>query len=105
MIRYLNDQSQQLQRQQQQLAASAQQPSFHYQQAANEPSAHQPSFRYQQAVNEPSEQSAQQYEHYQQPTQYKQTAAPAHIPQKVTYSPASEVSHVKYESNGVNYSF
>lgn len=82
-------QSQQLQRQQQQLAATQ----------------HQPSFHYQQAVSEPSEQSAQQYEHYQQPTQFKQAAAPAHIPQKVNYSPASEVSHVKYESEGVNYSF
>lgn len=75
-------------RQQQQLAASAQQPSFHYQQA----------------VSEPSEQSAQQYAQYQQPSQYKQSALPAH-PQKVNYSPASEVSHVKYESEGVNYSF
>lgn len=77
-------------RQQQQLAANA----------------HQPSFHYQQAVNEPSEQSAQQYEQYQQPTQFKHAPAPAaHIPQKINYSPASEVSHVKYESEGVNYSF
>lgn len=86
--RYFDWQAQQVQRQQQQIAASAQQPSFHYQQAANDA----------------NEESAQQYQHYQQPVQYKQAAAPAH-PQKVTYSPASEVSHVKYESEGVNYSF